>query len=152
MPAQINAVISIYFLDKILNREIVPLNYGANLNSFNCEMLKGGAFRLRACFIDENGNPKRASDYVLFSHGFFSLADPQNIHRMGNAGILGYRCTFTPKKNLRNRTFWEARCASGSSIIENLNEERRLRVSYIKPEGQEVVILSAVEGQYIFIE
>ncbi|MFH0856882.1 MAG: hypothetical protein V1860_03225 [bacterium] len=140
---EIIAVISVKFLSMILTP------YGS-LTSFNCEPLDGGGFRLRAGLII-NGLIKRSPYYVFFTNGLTSLAETSEIERMRDDGIQGYLFTFTRKKNKKERTFWEVRCAQENSAVYDLTGHNQLRVSNTKPEGKEVMILSAVDGQYIYI-
>lgn len=141
---------------------MVFFDFFDGLNIFNGELsgLGGGAFRLRAVGSDKDGNPKRAKEFVLFTNGFFSLVMQGHQIESDLPQTVGYCFEFIKKTNGQGVTYWEVRSStedlevSRHELRQRTNGTKILKASTEKPTGEEVTILSAVEGnpgQYIYL-
>ncbi len=141
----------------------------SRLNIFNGEILKGGAFRLRAVgghkdnynektgqFIF-SGSPKRSKEYLLFTNGMSSMVLQYNeLTEM--TGVTGFIFDFTRKTNEKKIIFWEVRASqSGEEGVHgSIYDYLTLKVSRNKPhKSRGAVILCGVDGepgQWIYLD
>jgi len=141
-------------------RAAIPINFfrSRDLTIFNGELLKGGAFRLRAVGSDSDGNPRRSRDYLFFCNGMYSMINctEEVMGYFHENGIWGFVYVFTRKPNANDKGFyWEVKSVKGDNngLVGHSDNVPRLEVTRKKP-SEKAIVLASVEdsaSQYIYI-
>ena len=142
-------------------RVFIPINFfmlffESPLCIFNGELVKGGAFRIRAVGATDDGRPVRSQDYIFFRNGFFSMAVPSTEMQSLMREKSGFEVIVTRKKQKEeDRFYWEVEANKKMFLRGESHGLRTLCRSNLKPQPEGVIMLCGVDGnpgQYIYLK